>query len=199
MTLSLHKGQTVSLAKLAGGLTSIRMGLAWDAAKKTSFFGIPLGQPKQIDLDASCLMLDARGKLLDTVWFRQLNSHDGSVHHSGDNRTGDGDGDDETIFVDLAKLGATVSYLVFTVNSFTGQTFKQVQNAACRLVDQTNDHEVVRFDLAEKGNHTGVIMAMMYRISSGWGFRAVGSATNGTTVLDLVPAVKREIARELVL
>ncbi len=111
MGINLQKGQKISLDKEAGGgLTRIVMGLGWDAAKSKGgmlggLFGG--GGGDSIDLDASCLMFDEAGNLLDTVWFRQLRSQDGSIQHSGDNRTGEGEGDDEQIQVNLASVPAT--------------------------------------------------------------------------------------------
>src|SRR3982074_153688 len=111
------KGQKVSLAKRDGGsLSMVRMGLGWDAVKKRGLFG---SKSQSIDLDASALLFDASGGLVDQIWFQQLDSTDGSVHHTGDNRTGAGEGDDESIQVDLAHVPAHISTLVFTVNSFT--------------------------------------------------------------------------------
>src|ERR1700710_388233 len=115
MSVSLNKGQKVSLAKRDGGtLTRVRMGLGWDAIKKKGFFGGLKNQ--SIDLDASALLFDAGGNLVDQVWFQQRGSKDGAVQHPGDNLTGAGEGDDESIRVDLAGLPAAVATLVFTVN-----------------------------------------------------------------------------------
>jgi stress response protein SCP2 len=123
MAVNLQKGQKISLDKEAGSaLTKVVMGLGWDVAKKKGFFGFG-GGSAEIDLDTSCLMFDEAGQMVDIVWFRQLQSKDGSIKHSGDNRTGAGEGDDEQIMVDLSRVPANVKSLVFTVNSFTGQTF----------------------------------------------------------------------------
>ena len=112
MSVSLSKGQRVSLTKSGGGtLTQVRMGLGWDAVKKRGLFGGSKSQ--SIDLDASCLIFDASGQLLDQVWFNQLRSEDGAVVHTGDNRTGAGDGDDESIIVELGQLSAPVATLAF--------------------------------------------------------------------------------------
>ncbi|WP_339510192.1 TerD family protein [Pseudomonas sp. RL_15y_Pfl2_60] len=186
MALTLSKNQTISLEKTAGtGLSKISLGLGWDAAK-SGFFGKLLGSGGEIDLDASCILLDSELKAIDLVWFRQLKSNDGSIQHSGDNRTGEGDGDDETIKVDLQRLPEAVKYLVFTVNSFTGQTFEKVENAYCRIVNASNNSELARYNLSERGGHTGIVMASLSRESSGWEFKAIGVTTNGRTVDDLV-------------
>lgn len=187
MALTLSKNQSISLEKTAGpGITSVSLGLGWDPARAGGFLSKMLGSSAQIDLDASCIVLDSGLKPIDLVWFRQLKSKDGSIEHSGDNLTGEGDGDDETIHVDLQRLPSTVQYLVFTVNSFRGQTFDQVENAYCRIVNGTKNQELARFNLAQKGGHTGVVMASLSRAVGGWEFKAIGQSTNGRTADDLV-------------
>lgn len=186
MALTLTKSQSISLEKAAGSsLANISLGLGWDAVK-SGFFGKLMGAGSDIDLDASCILLDAELVAMDLVWFRQLKSRDGSIRHSGDNRTGEGDGDDESIFVDLHRLPAAVEHLVFTVNSFTGQTFQSVENAYCRIVDSACNRELARFNLSEKGGHTGIVMASMSRGSAGWDFKALGISTHGRTADDLI-------------
>jgi tellurium resistance protein TerZ len=189
MAISLQKGQKISLSKEAGGtLTKVVMGLGWDAVKKKSFLGFG-GGGGEIDLDASCLMFDERGQITDSVWFRQLKSNDGSIHHTGDNRTGAGDGDDEQIIVDLARIPPNVKSLVFTVNSFTGQTFSQVANAYCRIVDASNNKEVARYDLSVQGSHTAQIMAKVYRHNGEWKMHAIGENGVGRTFNELMPQI----------
>ena len=181
--VSLAKGQTISLSKETTGLTRVMKGLGWDAVRKRGIFGF--GAAQSIDLDASCIMFDSSGQAVDVVWFRQLRSKDGSVTHSGDNRTGDGDGDDETIRVDLGRLPASVTDLVFVVNSFTGQNFNDVENAVARLVDEASNKELARYELGEKGPHTGVVMAVVSRKTGAWTMKAVGAPANGRTVQEL--------------
>jgi tellurium resistance protein TerZ len=188
MAVSLNKGQKLSLAKADGGsLTRVFMGLGWDAVAK----GLFRKKSIDIDLDASCLLFDGAGKLVDQVWFQQLRSKDGSIQHTGDNLTGEGDGDDEVIYVDLASLPTAVTTLVFTVSSFTGQNFSQVQNAVCRLVDagQAAEVELARYELSDAGPHTAQIMAKLTREGSGWAMTAIGAAASGRTIKDLLPAV----------
>lgn len=190
MGISLSKKQTISLDKEAGSpLKNITMGLGWDPVKKSGggFMSKLLGSGGggSIDLDASCILMDSNKQALDMVWFRQLNSKDGSIKHTGDNTTGEGDGDDESIKVDLGRLPSNVEYLVFTVNSFTGQNFNEVENAYCRIVEENTSRELARFNLSEKGGHTGVIMAVLTRMGSGWDITAIGHSTNGKTVKDL--------------
>jgi len=183
MTVSLSKGETVSLAKKDGSaLRRIHMGLGWDAAK-----GI-FGRAKAIDLDASCMVFDSNRNLIDQVWFRQLRSNDGSIQHTGDNRTGRGEGDDESIRVDLEQLSPATTTLVFVVNSFTGQSFSKIENATCRLVDLDTDQEIARYDLTGSGSHTAQIMAKVSRQGSGWTMTAIGQICSGRTFKDLLPA-----------
>ncbi len=196
MSISLSKGQTISLEK-SSGLTKIFMGCGWDPAqpKKKGFFGSLLGggAADEIDLDASVIVFDENKQSIDLVWFQQLKSKDGSILHSGDNLTGEGDGDDETIYVDLDNLDARAKYLVFTVNSFRGQTFDEVDNAFARLVDDRSKSEICRYTLNEKGRHTGVMMASMEKTSAGWQMTAHGTPTNGRTAKELVGAATAEI------
>jgi tellurium resistance protein TerZ len=191
MAINLEKGQKISLAKEAGGsLSKIVMGLGWDAKKndkKGGLFGGLLGggsAENDVDLDASCILFEG-SKPVDVVYFGQLKSKDGSIIHSGDNRTGQGEGDDEQIMVDLSRVPDNVSALVFTVNSFTGQTFDVVDNAYCRLLDANNHNEVARYSLTTQGSHTAQIMAKVYRHNGEWKMHAIGENGNGRTIADL--------------
>ncbi len=189
MSVNLQKGQKISLDKEAGGaLTKVTMGLGWDAVKSKGLFGFG-GKAQEIDLDASCILFDENNKAVDFVWFRQLKSKDGSVVHTGDNRTGAGDGDDEQIIVDLSKVPATVKSLVFTVNSFTGQNFSQVQNAYCRIVNNSNQAEVAKYDLSVMGAHTAQVMVKLYRHGGEWKMHAIGENGSGRTFEELMPKI----------
>jgi tellurium resistance protein TerZ len=191
VSVNLSKGQKVSLTKDGGGtLTRVRMGLGWDAVKKRGLFG---SKAQTIDLDASCLLFDAAGQLQDQVWFSQLKSKDGSVLHTGDNRTGAGDGDDESIIVDLQRLPSNVGTLVFVVNSFTGQNFSQIENATCRLVDNATETEIARYELTGSGTHNSQVMAKVSRDGAGWSMKAIGAVANGRTFNDLEPAVRPHV------
>lgn len=193
MAISLSKGQTISLEK-DSGLTKVYMGCGWDPVQKKKggllggIFGGGGGGSDSIDLDASVIVFDENKAKIDLVWFQQLKSRDGSIKHSGDNRTGEGDGDDEVIHVDLSVLDPRAKYLVFTVNSFRGQSFDEVENAFARLVDATKKSEICRYTLTEKGRHTGVIMASMHKTASGWQMTAHGTPTDGRTAQDLAAA-----------
>lgn len=193
MTVSLQKGQKISLEKEAGGaLSRVTMGLGWDAVKSKGFFGFG-ARTESVDLDASCVMFDEANRLVDVVWFRQLKSRDGSIMHTGDNRTGAGEGDDEQIVVELSRVPENVKSLVFTVNSFTGQSFAQVQNAFCRLINAANNKEVARYDLSVQGSHTAQIMAKLYRHNGEWKMHAIGENANGRTFDELLPAISAHV------
>ena len=189
MAINLQKGQKISLEKEAGGaLSAVVMGLGWDAEpQKKGLFGGRGGG--HIDLDASCLLFDENKQLLDAVWFRQLKSRDGSIVHTGDNLTGEGEGDDEQIIVKLNQVPEAVKSLVFTVNSFTGQDFSKVANAFCRLVNQSNNQEIARYNLSVQGNHTAQIMAKVYRHNGEWKMHAIGENGTGRTFQDLLPQI----------
>jgi tellurium resistance protein TerZ len=192
MSISLRKGEKVSLAKPGGGtLSQVKMGLGWDAVTKKGLFG--RSRTQSIDLDASCLLFDAGGNLTDAVWFRQLRSKDGSVLHTGDNLTGEGEGDDEVINVDLQAVPANVTQLVFTVNSFTGQDFSQIENAFCRLVDESTGQELARYDLSGAGQHNAQIMAKVSRDGQGWSMTAIGATATGRTFQHLLPSVSAHL------
>lgn len=185
MPVSLVKGQKISLEKEAGkALTRVTMGLGWDPIKSGLF-----GRAAQVDLDASCVMFDEGGKLTDVVWFRQLQSKDGSIKHTGDNRTGQGDGDDEQIIVDLPNVPAGVKTLVFVVNSFTGQNFSQIENATCRILDQTSGKEIAKYNLSCQGAHSAQVMAKLYRHNNEWKMAAIGENATGRTFQDLLPSI----------
>jgi len=187
VTVSLQKGQRISLQKPGGGgLAVVRMGLGWDAVKKRGLFG---SRSQSIDLDASALLFDGAGQLVDQVWFQQLTSRDGAVQHTGDNLTGEGEGDDESIRVHLDGVSQAVRSIVFTVNSFTGQDFSQIENAFCRLIDEATEAEVARYDLSGSGRHTAQVMAKLSREGTGWTMTAIGATASGRTFHDLLPTI----------
>lgn len=183
MGVSLSKGGNVSLSKEAPGLTAIVVGLGWDVRTTTG---------TDFDLDASALLLNSSGKVgsdANFVFFNNLKSPDGSVEHTGDNLTGEGEGDDEVINVDLQSVPSNVAQLVFTVNSFTGQDFSQIENAFCRLVDEATGQEIARYDLTGAGQHNAQIMAKVSRDGGGWTMTAIGATATGRTFQHLLPAV----------
>ena len=162
--VDLQKGQKVSLRKEDGGLlTQVRLGLGWD----------PLQGRGSIDLDASAVMY-VGAKEFDTISFTHLHSNDGSINHFGDNLTGDGDGDDEVIGVDLTRIPPQVTTVAFVITSFQGQAFSAIRNAFCRLVDATTNAELVRYDLGSGHNTTGMVMCALYRSDGIWKLQAIG-------------------------
>ncbi|MGQ4437325.1 TerD family protein [Streptomyces sp. SAS_260] len=190
MSVNLGKGQQISLSKSDGSsLSSVRMGLGWQAAPRKGFLA-KLAGSREIDLDASALLFAGR-EPVDVVYFQHLTSNDGSVRHTGDNLTGGAGagGDDEMILVDLGHVPDRVDQIVFTVNSFTGQTFAEVENAFCRLVDETNGQELARYTLSGGGTHTAQIMAKLHRDGGSWQLKAIGEPAAGRTFQDLLPAV----------
>ncbi|WP_055524560.1 TerD family protein [Streptomyces graminilatus] len=190
MSVNMSKGQQVSLSKSDGSaLNVVRMGLGWKAAQRKGFLA-KLAGPKEIDLDASAVLFSA-GQVADVVYFQHLTSDDGSVRHLGDNLTG-GSGagdDDEVILVDLSRVPGKVDQIFLTVNSFTGQTFAEVENAFCRVVDESTGQELARYTLSGGGAYTAQIMAKLHRVGGGWQVKAIGEPAAGRTFQDLLPAV----------
>lgn len=186
MSVSLTKGASVNLSKAAAGLALVTLGVGWDAAKPKGFFGgLMSAGSGNIDLDASAAVFDASGALLDTVWFGHLTSNDRAINHSGDNLTGDGDGDDEAITVDLGRLDPRASAIVLTVSSFRGQTFDKIANAFGRVVDAKTGTELARFDISDAGPHTGLILGVLHRQGGEWHFKALGTRTGGRRIHDI--------------
>lgn len=173
MTVSLTKGGNVSLTKQAPGLTAVMVGLGWKPRTTTG---------EDFDLDASAIICGADGRVLSDrhfVFFNNLRSPDGSVQHAGDNLTGEGDGDDEVIKVNLAGMPAEAAKVVFSVSIYEAgqrnQSFGQVNDAYIRVVNQADGAELARYDLSEDAStETAMIFGELYRHGSDWKFRAVG-------------------------
>ncbi|MCZ2401908.1 TerD family protein [Paenarthrobacter sp. Z7-10] len=173
VSLTLTKGNNLSLTKADPGLRRAMVGLGWDP-RTTS------GEP--FDLDASALLVGSNGKVRsqdDFIFYNQLQTKDGSVVHQGDNRTGEGEGDDEQILIDLSLLAPDVERVVIVVSidqaDARNQNFGQVRDAFCRVVNQDSEQEVVRYDLSEDAAaETSMIFAEIYRNGAEWKFRAVG-------------------------
>ena len=178
MAVSLQKGGRVSLDKAAPGLKNIHVGLGWDAR---------VTDGKDFDLDASAFLVDASGCVTSDaafVFYNNLHAPDGSVEHTGDNLTGDGEGDDEVLNVYLEKVSADVAKIVFTVTIHEAdarhQNFGQVGNAYIRLVNKDTNAEVVRFDLGEDySTETAMVFGEIYRQDGVWKFNAIGQGYAG--------------------
>lgn len=195
MAVNLTKGQKIDLNKADGSaLTRVFVGVGWDMAaapKKGGFLSgiFGGGAPANIDLDASAIMFDESKNIVDVVYFGQLKSRDGSISHSGDNLTGEGDGDDEIIYVDLQQVPSNVKSVVLTISSFRGQSFENVANAFCRLVDQNSNQEVARYNLSSQGAYTSLIIAKLYRHNGAWKMAALGEPCQGKTFEQMLPAI----------
>lgn len=186
--VSLQKGQRVSLRKESGGdLTIVRMGLGWDPIQKKGMFG---SREVDIDLDASAVMF-ADHQMVDVAFYNNLRSKDGAIQHQGDNRTGAGDGDDETMLIDLTRVSAQISSIVFIVTSYEGQTFEQVQNAFCRLIDNASNAELARYTLSGGMAFTAMVMAKVYRDGAGWKMQAIGEGMQARTPSEAFPQLPR--------
>ena len=173
MGVSLTKGGNVSLSKEAPGLTNILVGLGWDASSTDG---------ADFDLDASAIMLNEADKAHSDqhfIFFNNLKSPDGSVEHTGDNLTGEGEGDDEALKVNLAGVPPEIQKIVFPVSIYDGETrnqsFGQVRNAFIRIVNDANGTELARYDLSEDAStETAMVFGEVYRNGAEWKFRAVG-------------------------
>lgn len=186
--VSLSKGQKVSLVKDGGvALTMVRMGLGWDPVRKRGMFG---SREVEIDLDASAILF-AGTEPVDVAFYNNLRTRDGSVQHTGDNRTGDGEGDDETILIDLTRVPVHVTDVMLVVTSYEGHTFEQVQNAFCRLVDHTTGAELARYTLAGGMPFTAMLMARVYRQGPTWKLQAVGEGMQARVPTETVPFLMR--------
>lgn len=176
--VNLRKNETVSLVKAGKPLlSSVRMGLGWEPA-----FG-----GRDIDLDASVIVYGPQRNHLETCYFGRLTILNGAIQHSGDNLTGHGSGDDESLTVHLGGLPPEATGLVFTVNSYSGQKFNKVAKAYCRLLDATSGEELVRFDLTGGEARTGVLMAKFVKQYSGeWEMTALGTFVDARTARSLV-------------
>ncbi|MBR0485636.1 MAG: TerD family protein [Oscillospiraceae bacterium] len=179
MAVSLMKGQKVDLTKGNPGLSKLIVGLGWDV---NHYDG-----GADFDLDAAAFLLDASGKVTsdaDFVFYNNLKHASGSVEHTGDNLTGEGEGDDEVIKVDLSKVPANISKIDFTVTIYDAETrcqnFGQVSNAYIHVLDETNGTELIRFDLGEDFSvETAIVVGELYRHNGEWKFNAIGSGFAG--------------------
>ncbi|ABV60960.1 TerD family protein [Bacillus pumilus] len=179
MAIQLSKGQRVDLTKTNPGLTKVMIGLGWDTNKYSG--------GAEFDLDASAFLVDANNRCqqdTDFVFYNNLQHPSGSVTHTGDNRTGEGDGDDEQILVDFSKIPANIDRIGITVTihdaEARSQNFGQVSNAFVRVVSEEGGEELIRFDLGEDFSiETAVVVCELYRHGSDWKFNAIGSGFSG--------------------
>ncbi|MCT4585956.1 MAG: TerD family protein [Peptostreptococcaceae bacterium] len=195
MAINLTKGQRISLTKETNGLSNLRIGLGWDPAEqKQGFLGALLKGSTNIDCDASILMLDSNGKIRtkeNVIYFGNLRSSNESVIHMGDNLTGEGEGDDEQILIDLNKIPSDIDKLVFVVNIYDckkrNQHFGMIKNAYIRVMDSSNNNELLRYNLTDSySNMTALTVAEIYRHGQEWKFAAVGEGTNDVSLSNIV-------------
>lgn len=201
MAINLQKGQRVDLTKGNPGLSKIMVGLGWDPVQKSGggggLFGGLFGgggSGANVDCDASVIMLGANDKLQnnnDVIYFGNLKSKDGSVTHSGDNLTGDGDGDDEQVSIELDRVPGHVEKLVFVVNIYDAvkrkQHFGMIRNAFIRVVNPNNNQELIKYNLTEDySGKTSLIVGEIYRHGTEWKFAAVGTGTNASGLSEVV-------------
>ena len=191
MSISLQKGQKVSLSKDNAGLGKVVIGLGWDEVQQKRGFFAPKRAP--IDCDASAILLQ-NGHVVDKadiVYFGNLQHYSGTVQHMGDNLTGAGDGDDEQIIVDLSRIPAQYDKIVLVVNIYQavqrGQHFGLIQNAFIRLVDARNNSEMCKYNLTENySGMTAMIFGEVYRHNGEWKFTAIGQGTTDPGLGELV-------------
>ena len=190
MSISLQKGQKINLTKSDGSkLTKLMIGLGWDAAKQEGgFFGKIFGSKKDIDCDASVIMCQ-NGRLKsredDIVYFGNLEHKSGSVKHMGDNLTGEGEGDDEQIKIDLDRVPSNYDKMIFVVNIYKAverqQHFGMIANAFIRVVDDTTGEEICKYNLTDKyDGKLAMVVGEVYKKNGEWKFNAIGQGTEDT-------------------
>jgi tellurium resistance protein TerD len=179
MGINLQKGQRIDLTKGKPGLSKVIVGLGWDTNKYDG--------GSDFDLDAAAFLLTENGKVIqdtDFIFYNNLKHESGGVLHEGDNRTGEGEGDDERMLIDLAKIPEKYQKIAFTVTIYEAdirtQNFGQVSNAYIRIVDENTGEELLRFDLGEDYSiETALIVAELYRSFGEWKFNAIGGGFKG--------------------
>lgn len=197
MSVSLQKGQKISLTKVgSGGLKKVMVGLGWDEVQPQAkgFFSLFAAKPADIDCDASAILCGANGKVVGTtkdsvVYFGNLRHSSGAIVHQGDNLTGAGAGDDEQIMVDLSMIPSNIEKIVFVVNIYDAnvrhQDFGMIRNAFIRIVDMNNRNEICKYNLSEDySGQTGLIVGEIYRHEGEWKFNAIGQGVANASRLD---------------
>ncbi|BBE30280.1 stress protein [Tepiditoga spiralis] len=199
MSINLTKGQKINLSKDYAGLSKIMVGLGWDPVEQSAkgFFKSLFKENQDIDCDASVLMLknDKLQSNSDLVYFGNLNDKANSVIHQGDNLTGEGEGDDEQIFVDLSRVPSDISRLVFVVNIYDcvrrKQHFGMIKNAFIRLVDIEGKKELLKYNLSDDySNKTSLVVAELYRHNNEWKFGAIGEGNTDSGLKELIKRYK---------
>ncbi len=197
LAINLQKGQRIDLTKGNAGLSRLKIGLGWDPVgqKRGGLLGGLFGsKAPEIDCDASVLMLDENDKIIkkdNLIYFGNLRSRCGSVLHTGDNLTGEGEGDDEEIIIELNLVPANIHKLLFVVNIYDcvkrNQDFGMVENAYIRVVNLANNEELIRYNLSDDyAGRTALMVSEIYRHGSDWKFWAIGEGTNDTSLGDII-------------
>lgn len=199
MSISLEKGQRISLEKNGSALDKVCVGVNWGVIEKKGFFGV---KKVAVDLDASISLHDVNKQNTDVVYFRQLKSRDGSIQHSGDDLTGDMDGDDgldnEIITIQLNKVPQEVNTLAIILNSFQGQDFASIPFASVRLYEGTAsrvDSVMASYNIANEDKFKGsvsMILGTLYRQNAEWKFRAIGEPTSDKNLPDTIKTVMKD-------
>lgn len=181
--LNLEKGQTVNLNQEAGKvINKVNIGLGWD-----------FNSNSRIDLDASAIVFDNSDQHIGQCYFNEKDYNNGAIKSSGDNLTGEGDGDDETLTFDFSKLPETVKKIFVTITNYTEQPLSVVKNAFARAVDPETGNELVRFELNQFGANTALLMLELEKTAGGFTLKALGEAANGKTLADLIPTAKTHL------
>ncbi|SKA36376.1 tellurium resistance protein TerZ [Chitinophaga eiseniae] len=202
MAINLQKGQRISLEKSNGTkLQNICVGINWGAIEKKGLFGMSKTK-EAVDLDGSCALFSEQKQLQEVVYFGNLRSQDGSIHHSGDDLTGDMNGNDgldnEVITVDLSRLNPNVNYVAFVLNSFRGHDFGTIPFASIRIYEGTPSrvNEVfATYDIAGDtsfAGHTSMVMGVFYKKNGEWKFNAIGEPTRDRKLQETVDTVSRQ-------
>lgn len=186
MSVNLVKGQKINLSKEVNGLSKVIVGLGWDAAKKGLFQTSP-----DIDCDASAIILDTNDKYKNVVYYGNRSGANNCIYHHGDNLTGDGDGDDEQITINLSSMSPEIGRVVFVVNIYACESRKQdfgmIKNAFIRLVDDSTGKEICKYNLSENyEGKTAMIFAEVYKKDNEWKFNAIGQGTTDKSIRELI-------------
>lgn len=189
MGINLQKGQKIDLTKGRVGLQHIMVGLGWDEAQQSGGLFGKFKKQTAIDCDASVILCDSKGKSKGLVYYGNLKSSDGAVVHQGDNLTGEGEGDDEQIMVNIQNLSADISKIVFVVNIYGAQErnqhFGMIQNAFIRLVDMDKNVEMCRFNLSENyDGMEGLVVGEIFKQDSEWKFNAIGQPVQNASKVE---------------
>lgn len=202
MAISLQKGQRISLTKEDKNLSKIMVGLGWDPVRNSGSKGVLGGlfggSQKEVDCDASLVMLDENNKIRskeNLIYFGNLKSKCGSIKHMGDNLTGDGEGDDEQIMIDLSRVPIEIHKLVFVVNIYNcvkrKQHFGMIENAFIRIINMSDTKEMVRFNLTDNyAGKTALYVGEIYRHGNEWKFAATGEGDNSTGLNEMTNRFK---------